>query len=75
MPTHSDNPNYLDSGDEPIWLAKLGDFIVPLPNFRWRRESLAQHDENHMRTGYGFNAAEECRLASWELGSRCYDSV
>lgn len=65
----------LDRGDELIWLAKLGDFILPLPNFRWRREALALHDENHAETGYGFSAAEECRLATWELASGCYASI
>jgi|GEM_PF-1466318 len=65
----------LDDGSEPIWLATLGDFTLPLPNFRWRREALDLHDSNHLTTGYGFSAAEECRLASWELGARCYTSI
>lgn len=63
----------LDTGEERVWLARLGDLVLPLPNFRWRREALALHDRNHELTGYGFSAADECRLAAWELGSRCYD--
>lgn len=54
-------------------MARLGDLVLPLPNFRWRREALAQHDRNHALTGYGFSARDECRLAAWEMGSGCYD--
>ena len=74
MPPEAEQERYvLDTGEESVWFARLGDLVLPLPNFRWRREALALHDRNHERTGYGFSAADECRLAAWELGSRCYD--
>lgn len=74
MPPEAEQKRYLlDTGEESVWLARLGDLVLPLPNFRWRREALARHDANHELTGYGFSAAEECRLAAWELGSRCYE--
>ena len=74
MPSETDRQRYrLDTGDERVWLARLGDLVLPLPNFRWRREALAQHDRNHALTGYGFSARDECRLAAWELGRGCYD--
>lgn len=70
----ADHPARLDHGTGPIWMATLGDLVLPLPNYRWRREALARHDANHLLTGYGFTAAEECRLAAWELGAGCYAS-
>ncbi len=71
----SDPARRLDDGKGPIWLATLGQLVLPLPNFRWRREALDIHDTNHLLTGFGFSAADECRLASWELGARCYSSI
>jgi hypothetical protein len=53
-----------------IWLAKLGALIVPLPNFRWRREILALHDLHHLLTGYEPDFEGELSLAAWELGVR-----
>jgi hypothetical protein len=58
-----------------IWLATLGGLIVPLPNFRWRREILAQHDFHHVITGFEPTLLGELSLAAWELGVRCYTSV
>lgn len=57
-----------------IWLATLGGLIVPLPNFRWRREILAQHDLHHLVTGYETTVCGELSLAAWELGVCCYSS-
>jgi ubiquinone biosynthesis protein Coq4 len=68
------HPAALDRGSERIWMARLGDITMPLPNFRWRREALDLHDANHLLTGFDFSAAGECRLAAWELGRGCYSS-
>jgi hypothetical protein len=66
------NPHEADS---PIWLATLGSFIMPLPNFKWRREAIDQHDMHHMMTGYSTSVSGELCLASWELGAKCYTSI
>lgn len=55
-------------------MAQLGDLVMPLPNFAWRREALDIHDANHLITGYDFSPAGECRLAAWEWGRGCYAS-
>jgi len=55
-----------------IWLATLGVLIVPLPNFRWRREIIALHDAHHLLTGYPLDLKGELCLATWELGVGCY---
>lgn len=68
------HPAGLDRGSGRIWMAQLGDLVVPLPNFAWRREALDLHDANHLRTGYDFSPVGECRLAAWELGRDCYRS-
>lgn len=68
------HPAGLDNGGGRIWMARLGDIVMPLPNFRWRREALDLHDANHLTTGYDFSPAGECRLAAWELGRGCYQS-
>jgi hypothetical protein len=68
------HPASLDRGSERVWMARLGDIAMPLPNFRWRREALDLHDANHLLTGFDFSAAGECRLAAWELGRGCYRS-
>lgn len=68
------HPDALDRGSERIWMARLGDIALPLPNFRWRREALDLHDANHLTTGFDFSPAGECRLAAWELGRGCYAS-
>lgn len=65
------NPHEADS---PIWLATLGSFIMPLPNFKWRRAAIDQHDMHHMMTGYSTSVSGELCLASWELGAKCYTS-
>jgi hypothetical protein len=55
-----------------IWIVTLGPLELPLPNFRWRSAILAQHDANHIRTGYDTSPRGELLVASWEVGSRCY---
>tara|TARA_R110001606_G_scaffold177586_1_gene324112 strand:+ start:23803 stop:24156 length:354 start_codon:yes stop_codon:yes gene_type:complete len=57
----------------PIWMATLGPLELPLPNFRWRREILAQHDLHHLMTGYDTSAKGELLVAAWETGIGCYD--
>lgn len=69
------NPAGLDKGTGHTWMAQLGDLVLPLPNFAWRREALDLHDANHLTTGYDFSPAGECRLAAWELGCGCYRSL
>ncbi len=68
------NAHRLDPHPEQrrIWLAQLGDLIVPLPNFRWRREIIAAHDAHHLITGYPPTLEGELLVAAWELGARCY---
>jgi hypothetical protein len=58
-----------------VWLATLGGLIVPLPNFRWRREILVQHDLHHIVTGFETTVSGELSLAAWELGLGCYSSI
>jgi hypothetical protein len=65
----------VDEEHSRIWLATLGGLIVPLPNFRWRREILAQHDFHHIITGFELTLFGELSLAAWELGVRCYTSA
>jgi hypothetical protein len=57
---------------EAIWLATLGGLIIPLPNFRWRRDIIAPHDAHHFLTGYPATFEGELCLAAWELGRGCY---
>ncbi len=66
----------LNLGEEsaPIWWAKLGSFVMPLPNFRWRREAILIHDFNHLVAGYGLDVSSELSIAAWELGVQCYRS-
>ena len=64
-----------DEENRRIWLATLGGLIVPLPNFRWRRDILARHDAHHLITGYEPTLGGELSLAAWELGIRCYTSL
>lgn len=65
------NPKEAESA---IWLAQLGGFIVPLPNFKWRRAAIDRHDMHHIKTGYSTSVSGELCLASWELGAKCYAS-
>jgi len=62
----------LDEEAKSIWMATLGPFEFPLPNWRWRREIVAAHDEHHIRTGYDTSAKGELLVASWELGACVY---
>jgi len=62
----------VSGGESRIWLATLGSLIIPLPNFKWRREAIDQHDIHHMMTGYPVTASGELCLAAWEVGVRCY---
>jgi len=55
-----------------IWIATLGPLELPLPNFRWRREILAQHDRHHLITGYDTSPRGELLVAAWEVGARSY---
>jgi len=63
------NPHEAESS---IWLATLGSFIMPLPNFKWRRAAIDKHDMHHIMTGYPITVSGELCLASWELGARRY---
>jgi hypothetical protein len=65
----------VDDERKRIWWATFGRLVVPLPNFRWRREALAQHDMNHIITGYNLDARGELCVASWELGVGCYPNI
>jgi hypothetical protein len=64
-----------DDESKRIWWATFGKLVVPLPNFSWRREALAQHDMHHIITGYNLDARGEVCVASWELGVGCYSSI
>jgi hypothetical protein len=57
-----------------VWWATLGTFVVPLPNFHWRRAIIGQHDLHHLMTGYGLDVQGELCIAAWETGVRCYAS-
>lgn len=57
----------------PVWMAQLGSFIMPLPNFRWRREVILRHDAHHVLTGYPATSSGELSIAAWEVGAKCYD--
>jgi hypothetical protein len=58
----------------PVWWATLGSVVLPLPNFRWRRDAIPIHDYNHILTGYGLDVSGELSIAAWELGVQCYRS-
>jgi len=58
--------------DRPVWLAQLGHLIVPLPNFRWRRNAISYHDAHHLVTDYPVTPSGEMCVAAWELGAKCY---
>ena len=70
---HSQNRLTSQEANRPIWLATLGTLIIPLPNFRWRREVIDRHDAHHLITGHTTSVEGELSLASWELGVRCYE--
>jgi hypothetical protein len=55
-----------------IWLAQLGGAIMPLPNFRWRRQIVDAHDRHHLMTGHPPTLRGELLVAAWEAGSGCY---
>lgn len=63
-----------DEASRRIWLATLGQLIVPLPNFDWRREILARNDVHHLLTGFDTTVGGELSVAAWELGVGCYAS-
>jgi len=58
-----------------VWLATLGHFIMPLPNYQWRREAIDVHDAHHLITGYPTSVSGELCLAAWELGVKCYGNI
>ncbi|MDP9421670.1 MAG: hypothetical protein M3Q19_02340 [Pseudomonadota bacterium] len=62
----------LDPERSRVWLAQLGGMIIPLPNFRWRRAIIGQHDRHHLVTGYPATFEGELFVAAWEAGARCY---
>ena len=55
-----------------VWMATLGPLKLPLPNFRWRRLIIAQHDAHHILLGYDTSAKGELLVAAWEVGAGCY---
>lgn len=63
----------IDEDQRALWMAQLGSFIMPLPNFRWRREVINRHDAHHLLTGYPTSVSGELSLAAWELGAECYN--
>lgn len=67
--------NGFDLAEEssPVWMATLGPLELPLPNFRWRRAILVQHDSHHLMTGYDTSARGELLVAAWETGMGCYE--
>jgi hypothetical protein len=58
-----------------VWLAQLGGCVIPLPNFRWRRDNIAQHDVHHVVTGYPPTFEGELLVAAWETGRRSYSAL
>lgn len=67
-----ENNLYLDEENTKVWLATLGNIIIPLPNFKWRRELVVIHDAHHLITGFPTTVEGELCVAAWELGVRCY---
>lgn len=61
-----------DEERKSIWMAQLGPFELPLPNWRWRRDIVAKHDSHHLLTGYDTSAKGELLVASWEIGACAY---
>ncbi|WOE75298.1 hypothetical protein [Alterisphingorhabdus coralli] len=64
-----------DDEKSSVWMATLGPYALPLPNFRWRRDILEQHDRNHLISGYDTSAKGELLVAAWEIGSGCYPDI
>jgi hypothetical protein len=54
------------------WLLKIGFFLLPLPNFSWRKRAIDAHDTHHMLTGYPCTVAGELQIAAWEFGAGRY---
>lgn len=67
-----DNGLALDEEYKTVWMATLGPLELPLPNWRWRRDIIAKHDEHHQLTGFDTSAKGELLVASWELGGKVY---
>ncbi len=58
-----------------VWLAQLGGCVIPLPNFRWRRNLIGRHDLHHVMTGYPPTFEGELLVAAWEAGNRSYAAL
>ena len=63
----------VDEEHRLIWMAQLGSFVLPLPNFKWRREVINRHDSHHLLTGYSTSPSGELAMATWELGASCFN--
>ena len=61
-----------DEDKRAVWMAQLGHFVLPLPNFKWRRDVINRHDAHHLLTGFPTSPSGELALAAWELGAKCY---
>lgn len=68
----NENGLNLDEDSRVVWMAQLGYFVLPLPNFKWRRDVINLHDAHHLLTDYSVSASGELALATWELGARCF---
>ena len=62
----------VDEDSRMVWMAQLGHFVFPLPNFRWRRELINRHDAHHLICSRSVTAYDELELATWELGAGCF---
>jgi hypothetical protein len=50
-------------------LVQVGFLVIPLGNFRWRRNALRCHDIHHLLTGYPCTLAGELQFAAWEFAA------
>jgi hypothetical protein len=62
-----------DAYDETAsWPFRIGRFIVPVPNFSWRRAAIQRHDLHHILNGFPFNMRGEFQVATWEFAAGRY---
>ena len=61
-----------DERDSRWWIVRAGLFVLPLPNFAWRRRAIDAHDVHHLLTGYPCTVEGELLIAAWEWGAGRY---
>lgn len=61
-----------DEREARLWIVRADLFVLPLPNFAWRRRAIDAHDVHHLLTGYPCTVEGELLIAAWEFGAGRY---